>query len=281
MVKFYKDDEDLKVKLNNYCSNIIKYVKNEITDIKNDGVSINPDQSYRIMLSEKKGYYTEIKFYPNELKLEFHNEKDKALFKIFKGAKYGKSIKNNIIELYNFGTCNDFSKYKSSIRKPRKIVYLNKEFNTFISILNKYIINDKIPYTLFEPYEKFLSYQYDEDDDEYDPVRANEIEEENNLNLYHGTRDIGFVDYDYYNIEVLFWCYVKTPFYPIYCFKKPKQIYYTEITETFECPISMSEYNEGYMTICGHKFGKDNLIEWLNYDSKKCCPLCRTKLKDD
>jgi hypothetical protein len=137
--------------------------------------------------------------------------------------------------------------------------------------LNKLIVQYEIPFTLKEPYicDTTMT-DYTNLYDNYDI---------HSMKLY-GTNDIPFTDDAFYEDNIAFTEYYIIPIYEITYFQEEQIQYYTHINETFECPISMMEVNEGYITICNHKFGKENLINWLEVDTKKSCPLCRTKLHE-
>ena len=44
------------------------------------------------------------------------------------------------------------------------------------------------------------------------------------------------------------------------------------------CPITLEPYDEGVITVCGHKFSKEGLLDGIKYTGKRECPLCRRKL---
>jgi hypothetical protein len=270
MVKFYKNKDELKIKLYVYLSKVMKHMRNELNLEQNDtDILTNTFSNTHLILSEENSHNNEIKFNIDTMTLTFRIGKDDKTFTIFRGDIYHyknlKTIKRNIIQLFNYGTCSDFKNHNPTIRNPRKVKYDNTEFKMFIDILNEHIMEYKIPYKLNEPY-----IENDEDETEDDLFyKYHSIEDFNYCNCYCNDCD---------ECNVSFWCYLRHPHYPVVFFKKPKPVLYTEITETFECPISMTEVNEGYITICKHKFGKENLIEWLKVDDKKSCPMCRTKL---
>ena len=83
--------------------------------------------------------------------------------------------------------------------------------------------------------------------------------------------------------------------YPVYNFDNRKKEMETKIKaikyilKTFEnisvekdenevCPITLEPYEEGVVTVCGHRFSKEGLLDGIKYTGKRECPLCRRKL---
>jgi hypothetical protein len=273
MVKNYKNKFELKWKLDIYCSNVIRHIDRKLKTVQIPANDIIQD-TYKFLIANIRGKNVFITFDPIKCKLSYvYNTGNlhKVSFKIFEAVKYGETHSNNILEMCNFGVSKNFIKnIHPDVRMPRKLDYSKKAFKYFIKILNTYIDKYKIPYILLEPF--IIN---DDCDD-------NEIVKIRNLTLLRkfGTKDIKYTNYADYIDTIDFCEYLEHPFYPVVYFEKPKPIFYTIINETFECPISMMEVNEGFITICNHKFGKENLINWLEVDTKKSCPLCRTKLHE-